>query len=443
MKSLPLRNNTNFLHGLRFIGILFLGTIVLLGCQPKIVQSQPTPAATQTPFLPQATDTITPLPSSTPTPLPTATPLPLHPQQFPDPSQAKWVAVMQGLPRPVDIQSSPGVPDLLFIVEKGGVILKVNRQTFESDLFMDIQGHVGTAGDEQGLLGLAFPPTFPTDSRIYVNYTDPTGTTHISRFKVDPYTLQVDSQSEEILITVQQPYANHNGGGLAFGPDGFLYIGLGDGGSGGDPLNNAQNRQTLLGKLLRIDVSEPQGYTIPADNPFTDTADPEIWAYGLRNPWRFSFDPLSGNLYIGDVGQDAWEEIDVLSPSQPAGANLGWPAYEGLAIYKGGVSEQEKANLIFPAAVYDHNQGCSVTGGLVYRGEALPDFQGVYLYGDFCSGTIWGMIPNQQKGWTSQVLFNTGSRINSFGRDAAGEIYYLDYKLGTLYQLQPSNMAGN
>ena len=277
---------------------------------------------------------------------------------------------------------------------------------------------------------------------LNVNYTDVAGTTHISRFAVDTDVFLADAQSEETLLTVQQPFANHNGGGLAFGPDGYLYIGLGDGGSGGDPYNNAQSKQTLLGKILRIDVSAAQGYRIPTDNPYKETDYAEIWAYGLRNPWRFAFDALTGDLYIADVGQDAWEEIDVLSPDQPAGTNFGWRFYEGFAVYKDNADAAQTTNPVFPAVVYNHEQGCSVTGGLVYRGEALPDWQGIYFYADFCSGTIWGMIPDGQ-GWKNQVLYSTGSRINAFGQDAAGEIYYLDYKSGNLYQFQPVNLTGN
>jgi glucose/arabinose dehydrogenase len=243
-----------------------------------------------------------------------------------------------------------------------------------------------------------------------------------------------DPASEVDLLHVSQPYANHNGGSLAFSPDGYLYIGLGDGGSEGDPLRTGQDLQTLLGKLLRINVDSGDTYAIPPDNPFAGEGGlPEIWAYGLRNPWRFSFDWLTGDLYIGDVGQDAWEEVDFVPAGMPGGMNFGWSFYEGMHPYQ----NQPPANATFswPVAEYSHSEGCSVTGGYVYRGPALPKWQGVYFYGDYCSGRVWGLIQAGQGNWQSKALFMTGAKITTFGVDEAGEIYLADYASGTLLRL--------
>jgi glucose/arabinose dehydrogenase len=235
-------------------------------------------------------------------------------------------------------------------------------------------------------------------------------------------------------LNVNQPYANHNGGGLAFGPDGYLYIGLGDGGSGGDPLGNGQNLQTMLGKLLRIDVDHVERYAIPTDNPFGESGGlPEIWAYGLRNPWRFSFDWLTGDLYIGDVGQDLWEEVDFVPAGKPGGMNFGWSNYEGNHPYKDQPSGS--ATFTWPVAEYSHSEGCSVTGGYVYRGSSLPEWQGVYFYGDYCSAKVWGLIQTSQDNWQSKILFSTSAKITTFGVDEAGEIYLADYQSGALLRL--------
>ena len=216
---------------------------------------------------------------------------------------------------------------------------------------------------------------------------------------------------------------------MAFGPDGFLYLGLGDGGAAGDPQGYAQNLTTHLGKLLRIDVNGAVGYTIPPDNPFPGSyGSPEIWAYGLRNPWRFAFDRLTGELFIGDVGQNAWEEIDYLPAGSPGGANFGWDFREGGHEFEGRVPAG--LEVVDPVAEYDHTQGCSVTGGVVYRGQALPEWTGVYFFGDFCSGLVWGLVHTSENTWTKNDLFETGLTISSFGEDESGEIYLVDYNGG-------------
>jgi glucose/arabinose dehydrogenase len=240
-----------------------------------------------------------------------------------------------------------------------------------------------------------------------------------------------DPASEKDLLHIQQPFPNHNGGQMAFGPDGSLYMGLGDGGSEGDPNKNGQNKNILLGKILRIDVDHGNPYAIPMDNPFVNGGGKaEIWAYGLRNPWRISFDKPSGNLYIADVGQDLWEEVDVV-PSKAGGLNFGWNYYEGMHPYAG--NPPAGVNFTFPVMEYSHAiGGCAIIGGYVYRG-AITELQGIYFYGDDCSGKIWGLI-HSNNGWQSQVLFETGANITTFGQDPAGEIYFADRR-GTIYKL--------
>jgi glucose/arabinose dehydrogenase len=298
--------------------------------------------------------------------------------------------------------------------------------------FLDIRARVNDGGNEQGLLGLAFHPRYAENGWFYVNYTDAKGDTVVARFHANPLENVAEADSEEILLRIEQPYANHNGGGLAFGPDGYLYVGTGDGGSAGDPQGNAQRLDTRLGKLLRIDVDGVAPYAVPADNPFAAGGGlPEIWAYGLRNPWRFSFDRLNGDLYIGDVGQARWEEIDVLPAGAPGGANFGWNIREGLHAYAG----QSTEGFVEPVAEYDHGEGCSVTGGVVVRSPSLAEWQGVYLYGDYCTGTIWGLVRRPSGAWQSAALFDTDFSITAFGQDVHGEVYVVD-QAGGVYRLQ-------
>jgi glucose/arabinose dehydrogenase len=274
-----------------------------------------------------------------------------------------------------------------------------------------------------GLLGLAFHPDYETNGYFYVNYTGADRHTRISRFQSSGNS--ADKNGETYLLFIEQPYRNHNGGALAFGPDGHLYAGLGDGGNAGDPNKNGQNINSLLGKILRLDVTNGNPYSIPADNPFGS----EVWAYGLRNPWRLSFDRLTGDLWIGDVGQDDWEEVDYLPANSAGGANFGWSVMEGNHAYDGGL----QSGMLLPAVEYSHREGgCSVTGGYVYRG-AMPEWNGVYLYGDYCSGKVWGLILVDGQ-WQSQVMFETGVTINTFGQDESGEIY-LASDNGTIYRL--------
>jgi len=332
---------------------------------------------------------------------------------FPDPNAYMWQPLdIPSLQRPVDLQADGS--GLLFVIEKVGRIRIIdNSQLFETP-FLDITDQVGSSGNEQGLLGLAFSPGYHENGRFFLNYTDAPGDTVIARFQVSSDPNAADPTSEVALLRIDQPFPNHNGGGLAFGPDGYLYAGLGDGGSRGDPSGNAQNTQVLLGKILRLDVDSADPYTVPTDNPFGD----EVWAYGLRNPWRFSFDRSTGDLYIGDVGQNQWEEIDFLAAGSPGGTNFGWDHREGAHDYEGGGPE----GMIDPVAEYSHPEGgCSVTGGYAYRGS-MPEWNGIYLYGDYCTGMIWGLTQIDGS-WQTQLLFDVDVTITSFGQDENGEIY--------------------
>ena len=237
---------------------------------------------------------------------------------------------------------------------------------------------------------------------------------------------QADAGSEFRLLSILQPYPNHNGGSVVFGPDQYLYLGLGDGGSGGDPENNGQSLNSLLGKILRIDVDQGDPYAVPSDNPFYSGGGlPEIWTYGLRNPWRIAFDRLTGDLYIGDVGQNQWEEIDFVSANSSGGENFGWRYYEGSYPYQG--QPPENVQFVPPIAEYGHDQGCSVTGGVVYRGQKLSDWQGIYIYGDYCTGSVWGLLREENGVWKQMLLFENLGQISSFAEDEVGEIYLIDH----------------
>jgi glucose/arabinose dehydrogenase len=352
---------------------------------------------------------------------------------LPDPDGAKWQPLATNLSRPLGLENAGD--ERLFILQQSGLIGIYHQGQLLPEPFLDIRDRVGSNGFEQGLLGLAFHPDFTENGFFYVNYTGRAGNTHIARFSVSGNPDVADPDSEQNLLTFDQPYANHNGGGLAFGPDGYLYIATGDGGSANDPQGNAQNLGTLLGKLLRIDVNQPTGYGIPASNPFLnqDSAYAEIWDYGLRNPWRFSFDPITGDLYIADVGQNQWEEINFEAAGSQGGLNYGWDRWEGTHVFEGGGE-----GTVPPVAEYSHQFGCSVTGGVVIRSPSLPHWNGVYLYSDFCSGNIWGLLRDQAGQWQSNLLYSTSFSPSAFGVDAAGEVYLVDHE-GGLYQLVPAD----
>jgi glucose/arabinose dehydrogenase len=314
-------------------------------------------------------------------------------------------------------------------VVKGGALLPTP--------FLDISGQVSN-GSEQGLLGLAFDPQYASNGRFVVNYTNPAGDTRISTFRVSAGNADVaDPASEHVILAVAQPYPNHNGGQVAFGPDGYLYIGLGDGGSSGDPQHHAQDRSELLGSMLRVAISvDGTGYTVPADNPFVGQSGVrgEIWSYGLRNPWRFSFDRATGDLYIADVGESRYEEIDVTARTAGGGQNYGWNVMEGKHCY--GTASCDQTGLVQPALEYDHGQGCSVSGGYVYRGTAVPALAGTYLYSDFCQGWVRSFrwqngTASDQRDWPA---LRPGGSVPSFGEDSAGELYVIDAG-GSVYRV--------
>lgn len=338
--------------------------------------------------------------------------------------------VAGGFNNPVSITHAADGSGRLFIVEQSGTIRILNGSTINPDPFLDITGIV-TSGGEQGLLGLAFPPDFATRRTFYIHYTDQTGVgnTSIARFGLTADDDIADPATGQVLLNIVQPSANHNGGQLAFGPDHLLYIGMGDGGGTGDPSGNAQNLTSLLGKILRIDVlSTTTPYAIPAGNPFAN----EIWAYGLRNPWRFSFDRLTGDIYIADVGQSEVEEINYQASGNGAGVNYGWNIMEGSQCYNS--TTCSTGGLSLPVAEYYHTDGnCSVTGGYVYRG-AITALQGMYIYGDFCSGRIWGLRRNGSV-YTNTLLADTALYISTFGEDEAGELYVADYATGNIYRI--------
>lgn len=359
-----------------------------------------------------------------------------EPPSSPGEVEVGLVPVATGLAFPLALTAPPGDPRL-FIVEKDGRIRIVRDGVLLERAFLDVSSLV-SRGSEQGLLGLAFDPDYSSNGRFYVNYSDTEGDTRVVAYRASGDPDLADPASAEILLTIEQPFSNHNGGHLAFGPDGFLYIATGDGGSGGDPQGNGQDRLDLLGSLLRIDVRAGSGYAIPPDNPFVGVTDarPELWDIGLRNPWRFSFDRGTGDLYIADVGQNAREEINVAPRSAGGGrgANYGWNIMEGTACFAG--TACDTSGLTLPALEYGHSEGCSVTGGYVYRGSALPDLAGHYFYADFCEGWVrsfrfTGGEVTAGRDWPELA---PGGQVPSFGEDAAGELYVLDAG-GTVYRI--------
>lgn len=348
-----------------------------------------------------------------------------------DPTRVKLglEPVAEGMDRPLFVTHASDGTGRIFVVEKGGTI----RTLADQQLFLDISDRVNARSSEQGLLGLAFHPQFKENGQLFVYYTDANGNTVVSRFGLTADG-RGDPASEQVVLRQEQPAANHNGGMIAFGPDDMLYIGLGDGGGANDQFGNGQNRDTFLGKLLRIDVNQGQPYAIPADNPFVNDSGtrPEIWAYGLRNPWRFSFDRATRDLYIADVGQNRFEWVHVRAAGQQGGENYGWPILEGRTCFRGDGCNRE--GLTVAVADYPHSQGCSVTGGYVYRGAQYPILQGAYILGDYCSGRIWTMT-GQGEQWSLTEMLRSDARISSFGEDEQAELYLTDLASGTVYRV--------
>jgi glucose/arabinose dehydrogenase len=372
---------------------------------------------------------------------------------LPAAAQVQSLRVVAGLEWPVYVTAPAGDEHRLFVVLQNGLIRIVKDGVLLAEPFLDIDALVPDVStyDERGLLGLAFHPDYASNGTFYVNYTDGNGDTVIARYAVSADPDRADATSALVILTVDQPYANHNGGTLAFSPqDGHLYVGMGDGGSVGDPQNRAQDPGTLLGKLLRLDVDAGTPYAIPDDNPYAGTGLPldEIWASGLRNPFRFSFDRLTGDLYIADVGQSTWEEIDVQPAASPGGENYGWRLMEGYQCYNP-PGDCNDGSLVLPVHVYGHDLGCSVTGGVVYRGSALPALQGLYFFADWCSARIWSLrwqegVAADLQDWTERLAPGGGLAIESIaaiGEDGLGEIYIVDRspnRQGEIYKLVPA-----
>jgi glucose/arabinose dehydrogenase len=401
-----------------------------------VIASPPAATAPAGTALPGTADPASPTSPVEATPPAEAAPTLAPTPGFADPGGLEWVQVARGFNQPIGISHASDGSGRLFVIEQAGRIRILRAGEVLNEPFLDIRDRVGSDASERGLLGLAFHPSYHENGYFYVNYTDRSGSTVIARFQVsgdNPDRALPDS--EQRLLHVPQPYGNHNGGVTKFGPDGYLYIGLGDGGSGGDPQNNGQSLDSLLGAVLRIDVNSGDPYAIPPDNPFINgEGQPEIWAYGLRNPWRFSFDRLTGDLYIGDVGQNSFEEINFQPAKAPGGANYGWNIMEAFDCFS--ASSCDQTGLTLPVFSYPtrFEGSCAVTGGYVYRGASLMEWHGTYIFGDFCSGLVWGLKQVSQGEWEDQVLFRTGFRITSFGEDERGELYLADYA-GGIYQL--------
>ncbi|MDZ7705205.1 MAG: PQQ-dependent sugar dehydrogenase [Trueperaceae bacterium] len=341
---------------------------------------------------------------------------------------------VSGVQFPVVITHAGDGSERLFVVQQTGQIRIVQNGEVFAQPFLDISDRTRRDG-ERGLLGLAFHPDYTDNGLLYVNYTRASnGSTVIAEFSVTNDPNRADPASERVLLDIAQPYANHNGGQLAFGPDGYLYIGTGDGGAAGDPRENGQDPTTLLGALLRIDVSNGDPYAVPNDNPFVGDANrrDEIWAYGLRNPWRFSFDRDTGDLFIADVGQNAWEEVNFQAASSDGGENYGWNIMEASHCFEPR-DNCDESGLIIPIMEYSHSVGRSITGGYRYRGADVRALQGHYVFGDFVTGIIWAAQPQDNGSWGSVELLRPGFNVVTFGEDETGELYVANYG-GTIYR---------
>lgn len=406
--------------------------------------SPPLPVLTTPQSIPQSEQQPTPVspaPTQEAIPEPAQVAAPFQPDQI----RLTFTPFITGLDQPVFVTHAGDGSGRLFVVERRGLIWAYADGAPTTQSFLDIRDRINSGGQEQGLLGLAFDPQFAQSGAFFVNYTNKQGNTTLSRFQIlanDPNVAQ--AASEQILLTIDQPASNHNGGMLAFGPDGMLYMGTGDGGAADDRYGNGQNPATLLGKMLRLDVtSEPGTYGIPADNPWVDQSwngqavRDEVWAVGLRNPWRYSFDRLTGDLWIGDVGQNVYEEVDFVAAGTPGGLNFGWPIMEGLHCFPDS-APCDPGGLEIPVVDYRHGaDGCSITGGYVYRGTQFPALVGVYLYSDYCSGNIWAIAPADSAGggWQNSLLAKGQGTVSSFGEDESGELYLTDLNKGIVYKL--------
>jgi glucose/arabinose dehydrogenase len=410
--------------------LVFLGTLVV-ACgsatptsSPSADGGEPSPSAIP----------ATPSPSR-PTPSPTAVAEPFDPSNV----GLELEVVVDGLDQPLEVATPGDDSGRLFVVEQAGRIRTVEDGRLVDEPFLDIRERISSGG-ERGLLGLAIHPAFPTDPRLFVNYTDVNGDTVVAEYRVDGAGSAADPASERVLLQIDQPYPNHNGGAVVFGPDGMLYLATGDGGSGGDPHGNGRNLGTLLAKILRIDVDATPSdgdaaYGIPPDNPFVDVSDarPEIWLTGLRNPWRMRFDGETGNLWIGDVGQGAWEEIDV-SPAGTGGLDFGWNIMEGFECFEP-ASGCDETGLTLPVAAYGHDLGCAVIGGVVVRDPDQPLLDGGYLFSDSCSGNLWLLDAGVTERQEAILVERTDRGISSIGLDADGTVLATDLSSGELLRV--------
>jgi len=434
-----------------FKKLILLSTmfILLAACQaiqppmPTIVAAKPTATVTGTAVPPTATPTQTAVMPSEVTATPELTetvmmPIVVAETTAPPPLEQLNLTlkpVASGFAKPLYLTHAHD--QRLFVVQQAGQIMIIEGGVTRPTPFLDIKTRVGSNGNEQGLLSVAFHPNYQKNGLFYVNYTNLEGSTTIARYNVSADPNVADEISEQILLTIPQPYSNHNGGHILFGPDGYLYIGMGDGGAANDPHNNGQSLNTLLGKILRLDVDTGSPYGVPQDNPFITTAAarPEIWSYGWRNPWRLAFDAATGDLYVADVGQNQYEEVDVELAGSGGGQNYGWRLMEASHCFNPTSCDPATLKVVMPIAEYPHSQGCSVTGGYVYHGTQFPQLNGVYIYGDYCTGTLWGLRHEADGSWSQAELLASGKIISSFGLDAAGELYLIDHRNGEVWQV--------
>ena len=420
--------------GRRCLAALTLASLVVISCAPGGTPTVPR-AATTSPA--QTRSGGSPPAASASSASPTTSVAPSQPFD-PNAVSIELEVVAAGLDSPLAVTHAGDGSGRLFVAEQGGAIRIVRDGMLTNRPFLDITGRIRSGG-ERGLLGLVFHPEYPDDPRFFVNYTDKEGDTQIAAYRHDPADPDRAIAEETRLLSIGQPYANHNGGALAFGPDGYLYIATGDGGSGGDPHGFGQALDAVLGKILRIDVDAPTGsrqYSVPDDNPFVATpgARPEIWHYGLRNPWRISFDRANGDLWIGDVGQNAWEEVDV-ARGGTGGLNFGWNRMEGAHCFRPESGCEDPA-LTLPVTEYAHDEGgCTILGGNVYRGAAQSALAGGYLFADYCSGLMWAINAGTDGPVAPVLVAETGRSPSAFGEDEAGEIYVTDISAGELLRV--------
>ena len=374
---------------------------------------------------------------------PTPPPVTLRADGPPDGADYRWVEVASGFDNPLQVAHAGDGSGRIFGVEQLGRVWVIENGQQRPTPLLDISDLLPAevfqgVYTERGLLSIAFHPDFANNGYLFVHHSDVNGDSVVARYRVNRFNANmVDMSSRVELLFVEQPWYDHNGGNLAFGPDGYLYIGFGDGGNVNEPDYDAQDPQSMLGKLLRIDVDSGEPYAIPPDNPFVDTPGvlPEIWALGLRNPWRYSFDSATGDLYLADVGQWEIEEIDFQPADSPGGENYGWSGWEGTKRHQEDVTP-ELGTLVFPIWEYRHDAGCSITGGYVYRGPSMPELHGIYFFGDYCNGRMWSAYRDSDGQWQVNVFMDaTGAIITSFGEDEQGELYMVDYK-GAIFRLE-------